>query len=530
MTLRFSPLFTDNMVLQRNADVKIRGHAEPNAEVKVTFHKNEYSAKADENGEWAVNAGKFRESRTPLKMTAASGGDIVAVENILIGDVWLCAGQSNMEMTLDRARHNTPDEMYRHDNFIRQFKLPQIYKFDGPLKDFPENTDGWKEFSPDNAPVFTAAGYFFAKTLRSRYNLPIGLLSSAVGGTPIVAWMSRDMLKNFPEELDVADKCRDSAYVEKTIRDYEEYEREYSERLNAADEGLKQNWHKFDLNDNDWEEVPLCAPAAESGAYWYRKTVDLPAGLRGKEATIFLGTAADMDEVYINGQKIGETYYRYPPREYRFTLPESDKLNITIRLLVFNGNGGYTLGKNYFIATDKRVIDIGGSWKRKVGALFKNRNGEAHPQVFFSYKPTGLYNGVISPLADFAIKGVIWYQGESDSGSHERYDEKTRLLIGGLREIWGENLPFLTTQLAYYEDPYGADWNLIRGKQKDCLDLPNTGLAAAYDLGEHNDLHPLNKRDVGERLARLAMRIAYGETLPPNPFEMYNAGGGKGLR
>jgi len=521
MTLKISPYFSDGMVLQRDKDVIIRGTAEACLPVTVSFSGKSCSAEADERGQWQVNLGKFAACDKPDEMLVVSHRESIAVRDILIGDVWLCAGQSNMELTLDRARHNYPDEMCINNPYIRQLYIPQVYNFNGPE---PLSECKWESFSPETAPNFTAAGYFFAKKLREHYDVPIGLLSAAVGGTPIAAWMSRDMLKNFPEDLSEADKCRDGDYISKTTADYEAYERDYFERLNAADEGMKQNWQQADLDDGDWQKVPLCEPAAETGAYWYRKTIELPAELRGgnKQATIFLGTAVDMDEVWINGKKIGETAYRYPPREYGFTLPDRDTLNIAIRLLVFNKDGGYTLGKNYFIGTNKKTIDIGGLWKRKVGALFTDRNDDEHRQTFFQYKPTGIYNGIVAPLSDYAIKGAIWYQGESDSGSCERYDEKTRLLVNGFRGIWGENLPFLATQLAHYDDPWGSDWNRIRDKQKDALDLPNTGLAAAYDLGEHNDLHPLNKRDVGERLARLAMRIAYGEDLPPNPYEMYN--------
>jgi len=521
MTLKMSPYFSDGMILQRDKDVVLRGTAEPRVPVSVDFSGKNHSAKADENGDWQINLGKFATCDAPAEMRVVSGSESIAVRDVLIGDVWLCAGQSNMELTLGRARHNYPDEMTVFNPHIRQLFIPQVYNFNeaGTL---PEC--GWESFSPETAPNFTAAGYFFAKKLRERYGVPVGLLSAAVGGTPIAAWMSRDMLADFPEDLAEADKCRDGDYINKTTADYEAYERDYFERLGAADEGIKHNWQEADFGDTDWQEVPLCEPAAETGAYWYRKTIALPSELRGKKAVIYLGTAVDMDEVWINGEKIGETAYRYPPREYGFTLPCRDTLNITVRLLVFNKNGGFTLGKNYFIGTNKRTIDIGGLWKRKVGALFADRNDAEHRQTFFQYKPTGIYNGIVAPLSDYAIKGVIWYQGESDSGSCERYDEKTRLMVNGFRDIWGAELPFLATQLASYDDPWGTDWNRIRDKQKDALDLPNTGLAAAYDLGEHNDLHPLNKRDVGERLARLAARIAYGEDLPPNPYEMYNIG------
>jgi len=513
MTLKFSPVFSENMVLQRNKNIIIRGTAEPRSPVYVSFRGTTFTTSADENGCWAVNAGKFPECREPFAITAVSGEETVSIGNVLIGDVWLCSGQSNMELTLDRTRHNYPDTMNSHDEFIRQVYIPPKYNFNEPEKTLPQCC--WNVFSPQTAPDFSAVGYFFAKKLRERYNVPIGLIACAVGGAPVAAFMSRGMLKDFPEDLAEADECRDSAYVQKTIDDYAAYEMDYSKRLGAADEGLKQGWHKADYDDEDWEDADLFEPVNGSGAHWYRRTFEIPPSACGK-AAVFLGTAVDMDEVYVNGEKIGETYYRYPPRGYYFTLPNCQKLNITVRLQCFNGGGGFTRGKSCFLATNSLTIDLIGVWKRKTGVLFESREG----QTFFNWKPTGLYNGMIMPLSDFPINGVIWYQGESDAGSPERYAEKMRLLINGWREIWGENLPFLMTELAYWGE--GQNWDALRRRQRQCLNLPNTGLAAAYDLGEENDLHPLNKRDVGERLARLAVRIAYGEDLPVNMFEMYN--------
>jgi len=512
MTLKFSPPFSDNAVLQRNKAIIFRGKAKPGANVKLAFHNREFETAADKNGEWQVNAGEYRESRVPLTLTAYSESETASVNNLLIGDVWLCSGQSNMEFTLGGARYNYPGELGGYDNFIRQVFIPQNYNFKEAEKTLPDCC--WNVFSPETAPDFTAVGYFFAKNLRERYNVPIGLIAAAVGGVPIAAFMSRDMLKDFPDDLAEADKCADSDYVSRTIGEYAAYEQDYADRLDAADDGLKQGWHKADYDDSDWEEADLFAPVSGSGAHWYRKTIDLPQSASG-EAALFLGTAIDMDVVYVNGVKIGETFHRYAPREYYFRLPDCQKLSVAVRLQCYEGGGGFTSGKNCFLAAAKQTVDLVGNWKRRTGVLFENRE----KQTFFQYKPTGLFNGMIMPLTGYPISGVIWYQGESDAWTPTRYAEKTRQLINGWRELRGDNtLPFLMTQLAYWEE---GDWDLLRRQQKLCLDLPNTGLAAAYDLGECNDLHPLNKRDIGERLARLAARIAYGEDLPVNPFEMY---------
>ena len=514
--IKLSPLFSDGTVLQRGAPVKIRGECLPGESVKISFLGNDYSAGADGSGRWLCPIGEFPARSEPCVMTVSSGGETVTVRDILIGDVWLCSGQSNMELMLNRAHHNYPDEITLTNPLIRQLKIPQMYNFNGPSGELSDCA--WEKFSPETAMNFTAAGYFFAKKLHERYEIPIGLLACAVGGTPAAAWMSREMLADFPALTAEADECADGDYIEKTLNEYEEYSRDYHRRLDEKDEGLLKHWASAAYNDADWDETPVFAQVNQSGAYWYRKTVDVPRELWGKPAVIFLGTAVDMDEVFVNGEKIGVTYYRYPPREYSLTLPEG-RLTVAVRLLCFNGFGGFTPGKNLFIAAENRCIDMGGAWKRRLGTEFENQKG----QTFFAYKPTGLFNGMISPLAGYGMKGVIWYQGESDTGNPDSYARKLTELINGWRKLWGNpKLPFLFTQLANYEFTGGADWDLLREQQKKCLSLPNTGLAAAYDIGEYNDLHPQNKRDIGERLARLAMRAAYGEKLPPNMFEMYN--------
>lgn len=507
MSIKLPPFFSDNMVLQRDAEIKIWGFAASGAVVKISFTGRTFTAEADENGEWLCNLGKFPASCQPQEMQICAERSELIIKNILIGDVWLCSGQSNMELCLSRTVHNYPDELTVSNSFIRQLKVPQVYNFTEPQKSMQDCA--WQDFNPHSAPDFTAAGYFFAKKLTERYKIPVGLIASAVGGTPVSAHMSAEMLKNFPDDLAEAEKCKDAAYTEKIINEYEAYSQDYHKRLNEAERNSE---------NTDGEEIGLCEPVKQgTGVYRYKKTINIPKECRGKNATIFLGTCIDMDEVFINGEKLGTIYYRYPPREYKFKLPESETLTIEIRLLCFNGFGGFTAGKNYFIATDNYTIDIEGGWKRHLGTTFEDRK----PQTFFQYKPTGLFNGMVSPLLDYKIKGIIWYQGESDAGNPERYAEKLMTLIKGWRALQGdERLPFIQTQLAQWDG--GADWNLLREQQKMCLVLPNTGLALTHDLGENNDLHPQNKRDVGERLARLAMRLAYGEKLPPNLFEMYN--------
>jgi sialate O-acetylesterase len=527
MSIKLSPLFSDGMVLQRNTDIIITGLCTQGGGVSVGFMGRGFTAQADPDGSFACNLGSYSEVCEPQTMKLTSGDSEIIINDILIGEVWLCSGQSNMELMLGRLAHNYPDDLTGANPLIRQFKVPQVYNFNEEADEFTLKDCGWEGFKPETAGSFTAVGYFFAKKLHERYGVPVGLFASAVGGTPVAAWMSRDMLKEFPDDIAEAEKYKDSAYIEKNIAEHEAYTQDYHRRLGEADLGFRENWAGADYDDSDWESVGFCSYVTQgTGVYWYRKTIDIPEALRGKDAVIFLGTAVDMDEVFINGEKLGVTYYRYPPREYGFTLPESGKLTVAIRLLCFGGWGGFTRGKEYFIGTENRTIDLGTEgWKRRFAAGFEDFKG----QTFFQYKPTGLYNGMIAPLKGYRFKGVIWYQGESDTGNPDRYAEKLMTLIKGWRELFGNaDMPFIQTLLAHYEfngcyDLDGGDgWDRLRAQQKLCLALPKTGVALTLDLGEHNDLHPQNKRDVGERMARIAMRTAYGEALPPNVFEMYN--------
>jgi sialate O-acetylesterase len=510
------------MVLQRNAEIILRGFTAPadkTADVTVSFGGRTAAVKADESGFWSVSLGEFDASSEPQSMKVTSGGETLELCDILIGDVWVCGGQSNMELALNRTCHNYPDELKASSPLIRQFKVPQVYNFNEPADELALENCAWEEFKPETAQNFTAVGYFFAKKLTERCNVPIGLLNTAVGGTPVTAWMSSELLEELglTEELAEAEKCKDTQYIRQTLNEHDAYVSDYHSRLWKVDEGMQKKWMSPDFDDSAWEEVPLCKDVDKgTGVYWYRRTIEVPEELHGQEATIFLGLAVDMDEVFINGEKLGETHYRYPPREYKFTLTEG-KLTIAVRLLCFGGFGGFTESKNYFIATESRTVSIEGKWKRRLGTTFEDIKG----QTFFQYKPTGLYNGMIAPLLNCRIAGIIWYQGESDTGNPARYAEKLTALINDWRRHWGD-VPFIQTQIAYYALTGGGDWDLLRAQQKLCLALPKTGLALAYDLGEYNDLHPQNKRDVGERLARIAMRLAYGEAAPPNVFEMYN--------
>ena len=537
MSLLLSPLISDHMVLQREKPWVISGLAFPSAAVSVSFMPDGggsqptlASAVANEAGEWQVDLGTFAASSTPhsLTITATFNGETeqVEVHDIVIGDVWLLSGQSNMELWLSRTAHNYPDVMNTSDPLLRQVAIPQNPKFDGPLSTLTMASTNWKPFDPLTAPDFSAVGYFFGAKLRSRYHVPIGLVAAAVGGTPISAWLPRAELDRLGIDCSESDKLANPEYVTGlTVKETLANETYHGE-LNSSDLGLSEHWADPNYDDSSWELAELTDFAKGSGAHWYRKTISVPENLADRDAQIFLGTAIDMDTVYVNGDNIGTTYYRYPPRNYSFTMP-SGTMTIAIRLLTFDGGGEFTPGKNRFIATDRGTISLDGPWKTKTGVIV----GNAPVQTRLVNFPSGLYNGMIAPLKGTEIKGVAWYQGESNTGSPEHYGEYLKALIQSWRaQFSNANLPFLIQQVAHWDHtgPGGPDpshqpnWEALRSEQKQALDLPNVGLSAGYDVGEWNDLHPQGKQIVGERLARLAYRLGYGELLPPNMFEQYH--------
>ncbi len=504
MSVRLPRLISHGMVLQRGSAVSLWGQADE--AVNIRFLGREYRALPDINGSWSVGL----DDLPPGGPYTLSINEII-IEDVYVGDVWLLGGQSNMQLPMERVRHMFPHELYRTNPQIRQFSMPQRVDFHGPRQDLPEG--GWEGVSPETIRAFSAVGYFFARRLQERHPVPIGLLLCAIGGTPIHAWMSREALADFPEALAEADRCGDDAHVARVQAEEQRRVEGFYQAIFDTDPGMTEGWQARDFDDSGWDERRLWAPWAGIGSFWLRKTLMIPSCLAGKKATLFLGTLVDWDEVYVNGALVGNTTYRYPPREYAIPALPSGPCSIAIRAISRDG-GGFTPGKQYLLATEDGAFDLNGSWKFHLGGV-----ASAYPtETFFHYKPTGLYNGMLAPLMGYAVTGALWYQGESDAENPERYAEKFAAMAQSWRRGWKRDFPIVFVELAHWTE--GPAWDRLRDEQRRCLRVPATAMAAADDLGEHNDLHPQNKQGVGDRLARCAMRLAYGERLPPSPFEV----------
>ena len=520
--LRLPRLISDGMVLQRDAEVKIWGWAAAGEEVAVEFIGEVYTAATGIDGKWSVTLSGLK-AGGPFCMQIKADNSIT-IKDILVGDIWVCSGQSNMKLPIARVIDICEDEIAcSYNKEIRQFLVPERYDFNTPQQDLQAGS--WEYANPKSVMDFSAAGYFFARTLYEKYHIPIGLINASVGGTPAEAWLSEDALKEFPDILQKVIKYKDDNYIDMIKKGDETATNEWYHRLEQQDKGMAKGeppWYEETCNTSGWSvmkvptrwsDVGLCDFC---GVVWFRKEISIPASMAGKPARLRLGAIVNSDTTYVNGIPVGSTAYRYPPRKYEIAenVLKEGKNVIAIRAVSNKGEGEFIRGKAYELSAEGNVIDLKGEWQYKVGAV-----DEPLPDVtFIQYEPLGLFNGMIAPLLNYTIKGVIWYQGESNTSKPMEYRRLFSALIADWRQKWNEgDFPFLYVQLANYMEskvqPSESSWAELREAQLETLAVPNTGMVVALDIGEWNDLHPLNKKDIGCRLALAARKITYGEDV-----------------
>jgi sialate O-acetylesterase len=463
----------------------------------------------------------------PYTMEIVDGDSPIIIEDIYIGDVWLCSGQSNMEMPMDRLRDDFPEE-WEQGKFppIRQFKVPQEWDFSGPRKDLTGGV--WMSASKETLHEFSGTAWFFAQALFEKHQNPIGLVNAAWGGTPAEAWMSRSALAEFPAVVADGDQYADSILCEQIAAQNAAAIKTWEDHLIHEDRGLAEEWQKPQTDISGWGEISLpgnfaADNASFCGIVWLACEFYASAHFTAKNAKLWFGTIVDADTVYVNGFEVGNTGYRYPPRKYAVPpgLLREGKNRIMLRVSCANGDGGITHDKPFRIFNDNEAIELAGTWKYRFGARVANaRPGE----FFFQRQPMGLFNAMIAPLLQFLFKGIIWYQGESNDTNPGAYAALFKALIQDWRKKFNtEELPFLFVQLPIWGSPgdndESASWAIIREAQKEALSLPATGMAVGLELGEWNDLHPINKKGIGRRLALAAEKIVYGnKNSSPGPL------------
>lgn len=514
--IKLPRLISDGMILQRDVKVNIWGWASPKEKVTLNFDHKIYTTITAEDGKWNIIL-PSQKAGGPYVMTLKASNAIV-LKNILFGDVWLCSGQSNMELPMERLKYNYKETIAKANNSnIRQFLVPDQYFFKKEILDFPSGE--WVSANPTNVLKFSGVGYFFAREIYNKYKIPIGLINSALGGSPAEAWINADEIKKFPEYYQEYLKYKDGTLEKQIDEKDQKVSSEWYQLLNSTDMGLKNKWSDPALDDSDWKTMNVPGYWADNklgnvnGAVWFRKEFNV-SKVNAATAKLVLGRIVDADSVYVNGHFVGTTSYMYPPRIYFFNanILKEGKNEIAIRVINNTGKGGFVLDKSYELTYGKVTVDLKGLWKYKLGTTMLPLPG----QTFVRWKPVGLYNAMIAPLKNYPIKGVLWYQGESNTKKPSEYFALMETLIANWRAQWNqEKLPFFVVQLANYMEPNSqpaeSDWAALRQQQTNILKIPNTGMAVTIDLGEWNDIHPLNKYDVGKRLSLQARKLVYNE-------------------
>jgi sialate O-acetylesterase len=515
---RLPAIISDGMVLQRDSDAVVWGWDKPGQRIQVRFRGSCFNGMAGFDGKWSISLGR-QEAGGPFPMEII-GSETASFAGVFVGDVWLCSGQSNMELPVARVFHTYPETAHANNPYIREFHVPINYAFDGPCEDTLASS--WKPLNPENVMSFSAIGYFFANRLFEDYHVPVGIIAMAVGGAHVEAWMSRKALADRPARLRLTDLFKDESFRENLLQSELEREQNWQQALDAADPGLNEpdSWYSESFDDSAWPSFELPQYLSEGGlpeqhgSFWFRRTVEIPEEFAGKPAELLLGRIVDADTAYVNGINVGTTGYQYPPR--RYSVPEgvlkAGKNTVAVRLVSFRGKPGFITEKPYELRVCGRTFPLTGTWKCHVGAP----SDMLPEKVFLHEIPTSLFNAMFSPISACRIKGVLWYQGESNTWKPASYSDLFQRMIGDWREtLVAPELPFLFVQLPNYleRESQGAKnrWAELREAQADALRLPNTAMVIAIDVGEWNDLHPVFKHPVAERLELAARKLAYGE-------------------
>lgn len=519
--LRLPRLISDGMILQQKKQIKMWGFDRPGRKVMLSFLGEEYVAVADGQGRFEAVLPPMEPGGPYNLYIGNENGEEIVVTDILIGDVWLCAGQSNMELPMERVKDRYPEEIREcSEPFIRTFKVIEHSDFHGPLRELQSGS--WEKADTGTILKFSATAYFFAKQMYQMTGVPVGLINTSLGGSRIQSWMSREMLQGDVEDLLLAEKYADDAFVAGQLERNQENMEAWHRNLDEQDQGLKRNFKELKAPEPSFKEVSIPFFFRDTqlqgfiGSVWFLRNFQVTEGLAGKAAKLWLGTIVDSDTVYINGVMVGHTDYQYPPRKYEIPegLLREGENTIVIRVKCENGHGRFTDGKKYALWNDEEEIDLTGKWYYEIGAACE----QIEPTDFVNWKPTGLYNGMVAPCRPYTLAGILWYQGESNTHVPEVYLELMKRMVAGYRKEWGEELPFLYVQLPNFAidrydsdaDETGQGWPVVRELQRRAKKLPRVGMAVTMDLGEDNDLHPLNKKEVGFRLAMLAAKMLYG--------------------
>ena len=530
-------LFQSGMVVQRGKLIPVWGHADAGETVTVRFNKKVYQTTADADGRWRVDLPKMK-AGGPYQLTVNDQ----TIDNILVGDVWLLSGQSNIDVTIERVYPQYTQEIDNYENNeIRLFRVQNETSTHGVKEDIRHTNINWKPVNKQNAWLFSAAGYFLGKRMFQTNKVPQGIIVNSWGGTPIEAWISEDSLKaDYPMLIKKLQMYQNDNYVRAQMQANGAANQQWESILNQTDPGYadvavdETSWQQIDQNNWTWRGT---------GSVWLRQHITIDKEHAGKPARLLLGTLFDRDVTYLNGKQIGQTGYQYPPRRYDIPegmLKEGDNV-IAIRFINKFGAVHFIPEKPYMLCfgddrfsqnpMPKDVQPLSGLWKMKVGAEMPQCPSS---DVSLQNLPTTLYNAVLYPLAPYAINGVVWYQGESNTGNPAPYADHLKKLMGSWRDRWNDQqMPFVIVQLANYDgrqqtgfprpitpqtEPVNSGWAQLREAQRVVAKADaKAELAVINDLGETVDIHPLRKKEVAERIGLCFDKLLYNNKVKLSP-------------
>lgn len=509
-------IFADNMVLQRNVLIPVWGQAAPNEKITVCFNHQTKSIKANKQGKWMVRL-DAEQAGGPFELTVKAKNTIV-LKNVLVGEVWLCSGQSNMEWTVGISQNASKEISEANYPFIRQVKIGKSINT-MPETDLAEAN--WQVCDSTSVGSFTGVGYFFAKNLYNELKIPVGIINSSWGGTNIETWISREGFESsdeFKEMIAGMPRLNLDSLSRLKIRASEiRIENLQGTKLRDLNSNL---FKELSFNDSKWPAINEPQAWEEQsigeldGVVWLRKTFDLSLADSKKPTILELSKIDDEDVTYVNGIKVGNTSQWDTKRKYSIPagVLKEGKNVIAVRVVDNGGGGGiYGDASDLSLSIEQNRMSLAGNWKFQVESIKKSTNENSLPSL--------CYNSMINPLVPYAIKGVLWYQGESNAPRAYQYRKAFPLLINDWRKKWNQgDFPFYFVQLATYitkgNSNEGCDWAELREAQTLTLKLPNTGMCVTTDIGNPKDIHPTNKQEVGRRLAMLALNNNYNKPIP----------------
>ena len=539
-------LFQSGMVVQRGKVIPVWGKADAGETVTISFNKKVYTTTADADGRWRIDLPKMKAGGPYTLEVRGEGQEVREISDVMVGDVWLLSGQSNIDVHIERVYPQYASEIDSYENpQIRLFRVQNETSVHGVRDDIRPTSVNWKPLNKQNAWPFSAVGYFLGKRMFEKNKVTQGVIVNSWGGTPIEAWISKDSLeRDYPLLVRKTQLYESDDYVKTQMRANGEASRQWDAILNANDPGVLQGWTSPTFDDGSWQQIDQNNWGWRgTGTVWLRQHITIDKAHAGQPARLLLGTLFDQDVTYLNGKEIGHTYYQYPPRRYDIPeglLREGDNV-ITVRFINKFGTVHFIPEKPYMFCfgedrcaqnpMPKDVLPLSPLWKVQTGLEMP-----ACPSgdVSLQNLPTTLYNAVLYPLAPYAVNGIVWYQGESNTGNPAPYADYLKKLMGCWRDRWqDQQMPFVIVQLANYDgrqqtgfprpitpqpEPVNSGWAQLREAQRTVAKAdPYAELAVINDLGETVDIHPLRKKEVAARIGLCFDRLIYNNKVSLSP-------------